>query len=240
MSNKIRDSLSDLPGKGKRYSTSKLRSSCDACASSKIRCGKERPVWARCVATNGSCVYGISQKFGRAPRTQSCHDLSSSTDRVLAPDNPASVSNSLMCHVQQHQQMPDTDCHSAAGIPFSNRAGAVIPPPTSLSPLSINSVQDTVLASIPQCFQGVEHTREQSCSMLKGSAQYPVDSWDISLDLPDVYDCPNLVVASYLTLAVAYPFCRIRALSEINHQQRHASMGVQYSDNIATPSLVPP
>ena len=33
--------------------------------------------------------------------------------------------------------------------------------------------------------------------MLKGSAQYPVDSWDISLDLPDVYDCPNLVVASY-------------------------------------------
>lgn len=163
MPNKTPISLSELPDKEKRHLTSKLGPSCDACAPSKIRCWKERPVCACCVATSGSCVYGMSQKSGRAPRIRSCHLQTECLPLVFRRRSAIP-----WCHVQQQQQMLDTDCHSAADMPFSNRASPFVPPPMSLSPLSTDRVQDTVLTSISQCSEDMEYTREQLCSTEKG------------------------------------------------------------------------
>lgn len=48
----------------------KLRASCDACAASKVKCSKNRPICTRCTATGMQCVYGVSRKHGKPGRTR--------------------------------------------------------------------------------------------------------------------------------------------------------------------------
>ena len=45
--------------------TPKVRTSCDSCATAKVRCSKERPRCERCIECNFSCVYGLSMKHGK-------------------------------------------------------------------------------------------------------------------------------------------------------------------------------
>lgn len=42
-----------------------LRSSCDSCAVSKVKCDKSHPRCGRCAASGMECVYGVSRKHGR-------------------------------------------------------------------------------------------------------------------------------------------------------------------------------
>ncbi|RDL35781.1 uncharacterized protein BP5553_06393 [Venustampulla echinocandica] len=46
----------------------KLRSSCEGCGGAKVRCDRSQPECGRCIALGLTCVYGISRKFGKAPR----------------------------------------------------------------------------------------------------------------------------------------------------------------------------
>ncbi|OCK75069.1 hypothetical protein K432DRAFT_446932 [Lepidopterella palustris CBS 459.81] len=46
----------------------KLRASCDACASAKVKCGKEHPRCARCLSNGNTCIYGLSRKHGKPGR----------------------------------------------------------------------------------------------------------------------------------------------------------------------------
>jgi hypothetical protein len=48
----------------------KLRASCDACAASKVKCNKEHPICARCLANGSQCIYGVSRKHGKPGRTR--------------------------------------------------------------------------------------------------------------------------------------------------------------------------
>lgn len=50
----------------------KLRSTCDNCALSKVRCNKKKPVCQRCEAQDLECVYGRSQRRGK-PRAIQHH-----------------------------------------------------------------------------------------------------------------------------------------------------------------------
>ncbi|KAF2128188.1 hypothetical protein P153DRAFT_319561 [Dothidotthia symphoricarpi CBS 119687] len=47
----------------------KLRDSCDACATSKVKCSKTHPVCTRCSINGSQCVYGVSRKHGKPGRT---------------------------------------------------------------------------------------------------------------------------------------------------------------------------
>ena len=47
------------------HKSPKLRTSCDSCASAKVRCSKEHPKCERCIECNFSCVYGLSMKHGK-------------------------------------------------------------------------------------------------------------------------------------------------------------------------------
>ncbi|KAL2179566.1 uncharacterized protein P884DRAFT_195178, partial [Thermothelomyces heterothallicus CBS 202.75] len=40
----------------------KLRDSCTDCASSKVRCGKEKPTCSRCARRGVACVYLVSRR----------------------------------------------------------------------------------------------------------------------------------------------------------------------------------
>ena len=46
-------------------SNEKLRSTCDSCALSKVRCNKQKPVCRRCMTSKLDCVYGQSQRKGK-------------------------------------------------------------------------------------------------------------------------------------------------------------------------------
>lgn len=46
----------------------KLRSSCDACGTVKLKCDRKHPVCGRCVAHGIDCTYSISRKLGKPPR----------------------------------------------------------------------------------------------------------------------------------------------------------------------------
>lgn len=46
----------------------KLRSSCDACGTAKLKCDKGKPECERCISLGLQCVYGISRKMGKPPR----------------------------------------------------------------------------------------------------------------------------------------------------------------------------
>nr|AAM02986.1 AFLR [Aspergillus nomiae] len=49
----------------------KLRDSCTSCASSKVRCTKEKPACARCIERGLACQYMVSKRMGRNPRAPS-------------------------------------------------------------------------------------------------------------------------------------------------------------------------
>jgi hypothetical protein len=46
----------------------KLRSSCDGCGASKLKCDRGQPECGRCVSHGMTCVYGLSRKMGKPPR----------------------------------------------------------------------------------------------------------------------------------------------------------------------------
>src|SRR6187551_751594 len=46
----------------------KLRSSCDACGETKVKCDRAQPECSRCVEAGVPCVYGPSRNRGKPPR----------------------------------------------------------------------------------------------------------------------------------------------------------------------------
>lgn len=79
----------------------KLRSSCDACGAAKVRCDKTQPRCGRCVAGGLNCVYGLSRKFGKAPRKKPPVDTNISAETLPRP---------LAQNAQQQQQQNSLSC----------------------------------------------------------------------------------------------------------------------------------
>lgn len=75
----------------------KLRSSCDACGAAKVRCDKTQPRCGRCVAGGLNCVYGLSRKFGKAPRKKPPVDTNISTETLPRPLAQSSQQSSMSC-----------------------------------------------------------------------------------------------------------------------------------------------
>ncbi|KAL7961205.1 hypothetical protein V8C34DRAFT_319974 [Trichoderma compactum] len=48
----------------------KLKDSCDPCSASKLRCNKQKPTCARCVALNQQCSYSPARRAGRPHRVR--------------------------------------------------------------------------------------------------------------------------------------------------------------------------
>ncbi|PYH46319.1 uncharacterized protein BP01DRAFT_381947 [Aspergillus saccharolyticus JOP 1030-1] len=93
---------SELPPKRK------TRDSCDACAKSKVRCGKQHPRCDRCVARNKPCNYGFIRPRGRRRLSQF------STGGIFTPVNdiqngsPHRADNNSDNHLFQHIDLFNT------------------------------------------------------------------------------------------------------------------------------------
>lgn len=66
----------------------KLRSSCDCCGISKVKCDRQSPQCGRCTTLKLPCVYGPSKKFGKPPRKRLASEMNSRVQKrpcVLQP-----------------------------------------------------------------------------------------------------------------------------------------------------------
>ncbi|KAJ5852596.1 transcriptional regulator family: Fungal Specific TF [Penicillium soppii] len=72
----------------------KLRTSCDPCSSSKVRCTKEKPGCSRCSRNGLECVYGRSQRKGKPPSKTSFTHIPprQSLSSHALPPSPSSLS----------------------------------------------------------------------------------------------------------------------------------------------------
>ncbi|KAK1761849.1 hypothetical protein QBC33DRAFT_582115 [Phialemonium atrogriseum] len=61
----------------------KLRFSCDACGTAKVKCDRAQPVCSRCTALGLDCVYGPSRKFGKPPRKRPGATLDTATEKRI-------------------------------------------------------------------------------------------------------------------------------------------------------------
>lgn len=75
----------------------KLRSSCDACGAAKVRCDKTQPRCGRCAAGGITCVYGLSRKFGKAPRKKAPTETGISENAASKAVAQSTHQNSLQC-----------------------------------------------------------------------------------------------------------------------------------------------
>ena len=66
----------------------KLRSSCDECGSSKLKCDRGQPECGRCLSLGLVCVYSVSRKMGKPPREKPRIPELSSVSR--SPGKPVS------------------------------------------------------------------------------------------------------------------------------------------------------
>ncbi|KAJ9605942.1 hypothetical protein H2200_009791 [Cladophialophora chaetospira] len=62
-----------------------LRNSCEACASSKLRCSKEKPTCNRCAKRGVNCEYFITKRAGRKPGSRSSINRGSSSSNIERP-----------------------------------------------------------------------------------------------------------------------------------------------------------
>lgn len=68
----------------------KLRSSCDACGTVKLKCDRKHPQCGRCVTHGIDCTYSISRKLGKPPR-----DTMRKRSESLSARTSAQLTNSL-------------------------------------------------------------------------------------------------------------------------------------------------
>ena len=80
----------------------KLRSSCDACGTVKLKCDRKHPFCGRCVAHGIDCTYSISRKLGKPPRDtmrKRSESLSARTSNHLATSlSTGSLNESLLSY----------------------------------------------------------------------------------------------------------------------------------------------
>jgi hypothetical protein len=77
-----------MSGEASTLSQEKLRSTCNLCALSKVRCNKRKPTCQRCETHDFECVYGRSRQRGK-PRSSQQH-LQRSIDGRSTPNWPNS------------------------------------------------------------------------------------------------------------------------------------------------------
>ncbi len=85
----------------------KLRSSCDECSNSKVRCDQGRPSCQRCLYARVHCNYSVSRRMGKplssAKNDQSSNARTSTSTPTAAARKPSQISNASSAPVPQSE-----------------------------------------------------------------------------------------------------------------------------------------
>ncbi|OJJ08318.1 hypothetical protein ASPVEDRAFT_878818 [Aspergillus versicolor CBS 583.65] len=102
--------------KQKRGYASKFRLSCDSCSKSKVRCNHERPSCQRCHQAGIRCVYSVSRRTGKPPKSARNNE-----DEVgVVQKRPDPVARSISVAVQTESSTPATMAPATAPTASTN------------------------------------------------------------------------------------------------------------------------
>lgn len=102
---------------GPSDSTGRIRGSCEACAKSKVKCGKEKPACERCLMRGTECVYLISRRPGRVPGANSRRQHARNrSDRDNDSSTASSSSRNISISGDQVLQRAGSDSHSGVMV----------------------------------------------------------------------------------------------------------------------------
>ncbi|KAK4496183.1 hypothetical protein PRZ48_012163 [Zasmidium cellare] len=138
-------------------STGRLRGSCECCAKSKVKCGKEKPTCARCAARGTQCIYLESRRPGRVagqhygrtnPRPKIDRDAMKRHDSFVQPQSPTQRQNSMIStssgqispHVEvapMYPMLPEA-ATNATGLGLSDATSSIIGSIGDMTSSSVN------------------------------------------------------------------------------------------------------
>jgi len=128
----------------------KLRSSCENCGNSKVKCDRGQPTCSRCISLQLTCAYGVSLKHGKPPRKRpiSCLDADNSFPARKRATGTSRTDQGCESHMTMGlDQSPSLN--KAAQLDFSV-------PVTNVNPMS------TDLNSAGRLQDGIDYTVRQS------------------------------------------------------------------------------
>lgn len=148
----------------------KLRDSCLACASSKVKCSKEKPTCVRCAKRGLSCEYCVTKRAGRK------HDVRSNdaTKATAAPKSSSSTSSELATLTSPNFIQP-LSCQHASDYP------EIWPPllspgdTASTSPISFPEPDFSDLDILTQPFIDTEDADKGSLDLNSSAALFNLD-----------------------------------------------------------------
>lgn len=121
----------------------KMRDSCTSCATSKVKCSKERPTCARCAQRGDSCKYTASKRNGRNAQPPATAEPAADnrpgerdTNGVAeAPDSATTAPGSFSTFMDMDSCLMDQDMLDLSTVP-SNTWSSVLSPPSSATNLA--------------------------------------------------------------------------------------------------------
>lgn len=141
---------------GPSDSTGRIRGSCEACAKSKVKCGKEKPACERCLMRGTECVYLISRRPGRVPGANSRRQHARNrADRDNDSSNTSSSSRNISISGDQVHQRSGSDSHSGVMVNFPQS-----PSPSTTGSESTSNEIDLV-SSNAGSFMSTPNTEDQ-------------------------------------------------------------------------------
>jgi len=124
----------------------RLRDSCHACASSKVKCHKEKPTCSRCANRGVTCEYYVTKRPGRRRGNNSInHNNNSTINSSLPSPSPSSLTPPLVSNKSY------TDFFTTA-LTSADSASLRLEPLDLLSDLVSPNNSDPTLSSVPSLY----------------------------------------------------------------------------------------
>lgn len=159
----------------------KLRDSCRACASSKLKCYKEKPTCSRCAKRGLICEYVVTKRGGRKQESQS----SINDSNTATSSSPSSSSSTATATMKATQPLPSLSNWFALDAAISS--GDSLPSPAQVFP----SPRPTTSSASSTFFPGLSSPMDQSGSSAFTDLTTDLDDFSaspISFSVPDMSD----------------------------------------------------
>jgi hypothetical protein len=174
-------------------SAPKLRDSCDACASSKLKCSKDKPICSRCSKRGLTCEYVATKRGGRKPNNRSSSisesRASNHGSRNTTAKKKISTTVSADTVPDDQTQLPSPS-NSFALNPMTSDTDHYLPSPGSVQ----LSPKPTTCASadpFPNLFSPTERGLFKDCNA-DLATEGNDNSTPFSFSLADISDVDNL------------------------------------------------
>lgn len=148
--------------------TERLRSSCNACGTAKVKCDRGRPQCHRCAAMELDCVYGVTRKSGKPPRKRLAY-----AKRIMTP-TPMPTPTAMTT--------PTNDSGARDTSVLRHKPSDCLGPPSSVQP------SDLIMTDIPSMEPviandvGGHHSLEPSFFIPQCSSM-SLETWDMDFGM---------------------------------------------------------